>query len=367
MGSNKWERSITPGNPTLQAALPFTPVVLSIMNSSAYTLLVKRGSQQLPEDDSYDYKVPPGENRVIPVVGREFAFRLDVQVTVNPRYQSPCQIIFVGDNEAIPSFSSSGYRESTRLDHSIVTGDLSSDIFDARAARAMFLSIRNDNAYVYSTVHASVGYLEVFTANDVASFGTPAAKLTRTIPLPLSVQSVEAVVPLAASFVEIKIQNPYGVVNPLHVQIDVALMDEIPPFIPRRVTEYVYPVWNTAAPGTYTILQEKIQCQVPYLDVTITPFFAPSDPFNLWLSIYHVEGGGGPLTQVRFSSDNTIIDTFGHGRQGVFLMGYDPTNGKRVWRIPAVIAVDRFFALQLSVSAATPSLVEMVVPFEMEI
>lgn len=140
----KHEIRLTPSSPTQQVQLTFNPVAVAVMNNAAYAVLMRRGSQQIPTADSYDFLIPSGQYTVLPVVGREFAFSLDIYASGSPAYGQPCTLIFLGEGEAIPDFGSSTYRESQRVSGVLGAGASADYVIDTRGVRALYVEIIQD-------------------------------------------------------------------------------------------------------------------------------------------------------------------------------------------------------------------------------
>src|SRR5690606_11747681 len=138
-------------NPSRAEDLTFTPDVVMVMNPTPYSCLLREGNLNTPTHDSYDYLVPPGLNVILPITAPFFAAALDIrQGAGSAVFQMPCVLVFMA-NEVIPTFGTSSYRQTQRIDHQVGVGAASSDIYDCRAARGMLLSIRNKNAYVFNS------------------------------------------------------------------------------------------------------------------------------------------------------------------------------------------------------------------------
>lgn len=350
-----------------QVQAAWKPSAMAILNNTPWSLLIREGAQERPSIQRYDYMIPPGMYTILPVIAHEFGFALDNDYPGAPAYGQPCTIILLDGNEALPDFGASSYRLAIH-DSFLLTQPATHDIvLDTRTARALFMSLRAEpDAYGAAWLVPTNGYVAVYTAEEPAGLVGAGARMVRLISIPRTTSDLEALIPLAANYVRLEFVNPAGGPVPnLDCSVDLALMDEIPSFLPRKVSEYHWSEDTFTAPiVAWPIVDTMLNGTIEYLELAVEPA-NPGDPWDM--IIYMHSGTLATFTELLrlpISDSQRVTIAFGGPnalptRQAAEFLGRDPTTGAVAWRFPVDRHVDRQWRIMLDVSTGVNLLVHI--------
>jgi hypothetical protein len=277
--------------PTKQVQVGFTPVALAIMNNSAHPLLV-RFSLELPTSASFDYLIPSGQYTILPVLGHEFSFVLDILSPTPARFELPCTILLLAPGDPFPDFGASSYRQSYQQDYTIAPGDFAAQLIDTRGQRGLYFSVQCLTP-ASSSARVTQARAEVWTGVDVNN-------LLRTRMLMVSelVPVCEMTLPVSNNLADIRIYNHDTVAR--NYRLTWTVLDAPALWTPRSITRKIYSQLEPPAFGATTVFDQTIRAELLWIDVMLET----TSPFSLTLNSGNVDvtsitlhdGFGFPLT-----------------------------------------------------------------------
>lgn len=126
------------------ANLTFQADTMIVLNQSPYTLLVRRGSLDIPTETNYDLIVSAGNSLTIPVSTNAFGIRLSIDEVISPFSSLPCVVIF--SREENPSIISSvSFPNFYSINYNIAPNTTEEFIIDCRDIQFIFTTILHNS------------------------------------------------------------------------------------------------------------------------------------------------------------------------------------------------------------------------------